>query len=75
MLARNAQEGRRRSDPDGITTTANSSGKTRVFEQGGAESGALRHSDDAQWSELLQVWPTLPVSLKAGIVALARTFK
>ena len=64
----------------GFEHPAENSGKTRVLAHSGAESGALSvrdgvglSSDDPDLRAVVEAWPNLPDTVKAGILAMIRT--
>jgi hypothetical protein len=62
----------------GIEPGAKPSGNHGCENQSGAESGALCAREvplDADLAALIDAWPTLPVTIKAGIVAMVRATK
>lgn len=59
----------------GAELISNSSGKTGVAGQGGAESGALGASDAAfgrEMSEIIEAWPKLTADVREQIASIVR---
>ena len=56
----------------GLETLPRILGKQRVVSRGGAESGALTliYKFDPDVQRIADVWPSLPLALKAGILAM-----
>ena len=57
----------------GLEHPSNPSGKSNTSETGGAESGALGSEidpPDADLAVVIEAWPTLPVAVRAAIMAL-----
>ena len=59
----------------GLEYPSNPSGESNIPETGGAESGALGSefdSVDPVLAEVVKAWPSLPETVRAGIVAMVR---
>jgi hypothetical protein len=59
----------------GVEPTPDSLGNATICAQGGAKSGALAPQQpiiDPALAALIDAWPTLPESIRAGILAMVR---
>ena len=59
----------------GIEPIDNSQGNRGIFNEGGAESGALTVGNaniDPELASLIDAWPTLPDAIRVGIMAMVR---
>jgi len=64
-----------KSTPRGVEQVDDSTGKTKISQAGGAESGALYAElalNDPELAELIRSWADLPDTVRAGVLMMVR---